>query len=109
MDFWRILNEPFHDISCFYLNTNNIGADQPAHLRRLICIFAVRLPDRNEDSYNIEIIFNFLSYLCAEQTGLSIALSQTSELVMMWPILIHLGITLVKNIIMSSSNIDHIF
>ena len=50
MDFWTILNEPIHDISCFNLNTNNKGTDQPANLRRLNCAFVVRLSDSKEDT-----------------------------------------------------------
>ena len=37
----RILNEPFHEKTCFMLYANNKDTDQPAHSRSLISVFVV--------------------------------------------------------------------
>ena len=38
--------EPGHEKMCLMSYANNKGADQPAHLRSLICAFVVRCLDR---------------------------------------------------------------
>ena len=55
----------------------NKGADQPAHLRSLIRTFAIRLFQSIISKLATSKFSSFLLVFVAEETGLSLALSET--------------------------------
>ena len=58
---------------------NNKGTDQPAHLRSLISTFAILLLESIISSLATSEISIFLLVSVAEETGLSLALSETPK------------------------------
>ena len=58
---------------------NNTGADQPAHPRRLISTFVIRLLESIICNLDIGEISIFLLVSVAEETGLKLALSVTPK------------------------------
>ena len=58
---------------------NNTGADQPAHLRRLISAFVIRFLERIICKLGTVEISIFLLVTVAEETGLNFALSETPK------------------------------
>ena len=58
---------------------NNKAADQPAHLRRLISAFVARCLDSIMSLVSVTKISNLKLASVAEQAGLSLTWSETSE------------------------------
>ena len=58
---------------------NNTGADQPAHLRSLICAFVIRLLESIISRLATSEISIFWLVTVAEETGLKLALSDTPK------------------------------
>ena len=58
---------------------NNKGAEQPAHLRSLISAFVIRLLESIISKHATSQVLIFELIYVAEETGLSLALSETSK------------------------------
>ena len=58
---------------------NNKGVDQPAHPRRLISAFAIRLLESIISNLATNEFSSFQLISVAEETGLSLTLSETSK------------------------------
>ena len=58
---------------------NNKGADQPAHLRSLISTFVTRVLESNISKLATDETSIFYLVSVAEETGLSLALSETTK------------------------------
>ena len=58
---------------------NNKGADQPAHLRSLISAFVIRLLERIISKHATSKFSIFSLVSVAEETGLSLTLSETQK------------------------------
>ena len=71
--------EPGHAKMCLMPYANNKGADQPAHPRSLISAFVVRSLDDIISLVSRSEISRFQLVSVAEQTGLNVTRSQTSE------------------------------
>ena len=67
---------------------NNRGADQPAHLRRLISPFVIRFLESIISKLDMRKISILLLVSVTEETGLSLALLETPKtgFVVLWPI-----------------------
>ena len=76
---WLILNGPRREKTCLRRFANNKGADQPAHPRRLISAFVIRFLESTISKLATSEISIFQLVPEAEETGLSLALSQTPE------------------------------
>ena len=60
-------------------DANNIGADQPVHPRSLISAFVIRFLESIISKLTTSEVSIFYLVSVADETGLSIALSQTPE------------------------------
>ena len=65
--------------SCLLEFANNIGADQPAHLGRLISIFVIRLLKSMISKVATREISIFYLVFVAEKTGLNLTFSETTK------------------------------
>ena len=74
-------NGPRREKTCLRRFANNKGADQPAHPRRLIGAFVIRFLESTISKLATSEISIFQLHVVpvAEETGLSLALSQTPE------------------------------
>ena len=77
-------NGPFHDKSCLWGFASNKGADQPAHARRLISAFVIRLLESMISLFASSEISIFYLVSVAKETGLSLALSETPKTGFLW-------------------------
>ena len=75
----HLLNGPRREKTCLRGFTNNKGADQPAHLRRLISAFVIRFLESNISKLAPSKISIFYLVSVAEQTGLNLTLSETPK------------------------------
>ena len=64
---------------CLISYANNKGADQPAHLRSLISAFVVHCLDSIMSLVSVTKISSLMLASVAEQAGLSLTWSETSE------------------------------
>ena len=65
--------------TCFSGFANNIGADQPAHPHSLISAFVIRFLESIISKLATNEILSFLLVSVAEETGLSLAFSETPK------------------------------
>ena len=72
-------NGPRHEKTCLQGFANNKGADQPAHLRRPVSAFVIRFIESNIYRLATSDISIFWLVSVAEETGLSLALSETPK------------------------------
>ena len=64
---------------CLRGPANSKGADQPAHSRSLISAFVIHILKRIISSLVTSDFFKFLARFVAEETGLSLDLSETPK------------------------------
>ena len=68
-----------HEKTCLMSYANNIGADQPAHLRSLISAFVVHCLDSVMSLVIVTQISSLMLASVAEQVNLSLTWSETPE------------------------------
>ena len=68
---------PQRQKTCLRVFANNTGADQPAHPRRLISAFVIRLPESIISQLASSEISMFYLVSVAEEAGLTLALLET--------------------------------
>ena len=73
------MNGPRCEKTCLRGFANNKGADQPAHLRRLISAFVIRFLESIVCKLETGEISIFKLVCVAEKTGLSLAFSETPK------------------------------
>ena len=70
---------PKREKTCLWRFANNKGADQPAHPRSLISAFVILLLESTISRLPTSEISNFQLVYIAEETGLSLAFSETPK------------------------------
>ena len=84
----KIIIGPCREKTCLRRIAYNKGADQPAHPRSLISAFVIRFSERIISKLATYESSIFLLVSVAEETGLSLALSETPKtgFLATWPI-----------------------
>ena len=72
-------NGPRREKTCLRGFANNKGADQPAHLRRLVSAFVIRFIESTISRLATSEISIFWLVSVAEETGLNLAFSETPK------------------------------
>ena len=82
------LSGPRREKTCLRKFANDNGADQPAHPRRLISAFVIRLSESIISRLATSEISIFQIVSIAEETGLKLALSETQKtgFLTTWPV-----------------------